>query len=207
MRRIHAILLAVIATTLLATGCATQSQPRQLAWDVVTMKDDDWSGAPRQTPLIQGDSLILRGKEIRTESSYSPPVTVEFDAMLEERVANDGAVACVFVPTTQAVDRDTERGVYVSFQYNSEGDALAVHERFQRWPTHKGKNWSRTPLSIKSDGWHHLKYQVTKEDLLITVDGQACSSGGAVVPYDSFYVYLFGWQPANRWHVRNFSIH
>jgi hypothetical protein len=113
----------------------------------------------------------------------------------------------VFVPTTQAVDRDTERSVYVSFQYNSEGDALAVHERFQRWPTHKGKNWSRTPLSIKPDGWHHLKYEVTKGSLLITVDGQACSSGGAVVPYDSFYVYLFGWQPANRWHVRNFSIH
>ncbi len=207
MRRIQTVPLALIFTMLLGIGCTTQSGPRRVAWNVVNMKDDNWPGSPRQTPVIEGEDLVLRGKEIRTEQSYSPPVTVEFDAMLEQRVSNDGALACVFVPTTQAVDRDTERGVYVLFHYDSDGDAVSVQERLQRWPTHKRKDWSRTPLSIKPGTWHHMHYEVLKDSMHIMVDDQIYPSGGAVVSYAPFYIYLFGWQPTNRWHVRNFSIH
>jgi hypothetical protein len=181
--------------------------PGQLAWDVVTMKDDDWSGAPRQAPVIQGEDLVLRGQNIRTQHSYSAPITVEFDAMLEDRVADNGALTCEFVPATQAVDREPEHHVQVSLLYDQQGDAISVQERFQRWPTQKYKSWSRSPLSIKPGSWHHMRYEVTRDGLDIAVDGQAYGSGGAVVPYNAFYIYLLGWQPTNRWHVRNFSIH
>jgi hypothetical protein len=95
----------------------------------------------------------------------------------------------------------------VQFHYDGQGDAVSVYELFQHRPRHLGKEWSRSPLTIKPGSWHHLKYEVLKDSLRITVDEQAYSSGGAVVPYDSFYIELSGWQPTNRWHVRKFSIH
>lgn len=205
MRRIRVIGLAVIASTSLAAGCATQ--PRPLVWNIVTLKDDDWSGAPRLAPVVQGEDLILRGQNVRTRDSYVVPVTVEFDAMLEARVASDGALTCEFVPATQPADREPERHVELLFHYDERGDALSVQERFQRWPTQKFKTWSRSPLSMKPGSWHHMKYEVTKDALRITVDGQGYSSGGAVVPYDAFYIYLLSWQPTNRWRVRDFSVH
>jgi hypothetical protein len=207
MRRIHPFLLALVASALLGAGCMTGARPQPLAWDVVSLKDDDWHGSPRQAPLIEGEDVVLRGQDIRTQHSYSAPVTVEFDAMLESRVADDGALTCEFVPSTQAVDREPERHVQVLLQYDQHGEAVSVQERFQRWPTQKYKTWSRAPLSIKPGSWHHMKYEVMKGGLNITVDGQAYGSGGAVVPHKAFYVYLLSWQPTSRWHVRNFWIH
>ena len=111
MRHTHAILAALITTVLLGVGCATELGSRSLVWDVVNLKDNDWSGSPREVPVIEGEDLVLRGKEVRTRDTYSAPITVEFDAMLEQRVAADGALTCEFVPTTQTVDQDLERAV------------------------------------------------------------------------------------------------
>lgn len=150
--------------------------------------------------------MILRGKEMRTQQAYSVPITVEFDAMLEEMQANDGAISCGFVPADQAADRDVERAIHVSWQYNQSGQTLLVVERFQRWPTHKTKTWSQAPLPIKLGNWHHIKCEVTKDALHIWIDDHAYDSGGATVPYERFFIYMSGWQPANRWHVRNFVV-
>lgn len=206
MRHTHAILPALITAVLLGAGCATEPGSRSLVWDVVNLKDNDWSGSPREVPVIEGEDLVLRGKEVRTRHTYSAPITVEFDAMLEQRVATDGALTCEFVPTTQAVDQDLERGVIVRFHYDDKGDALSVYERFQRRPTPQGKNWSRTSLSIKPGSWHHMKYEVLKDGLHIWIDDHAYDAGGATVSYDRFYIYVSGWQPTDRWHVRNFVV-
>jgi len=207
MRLMDVILLALIAVGLFGGGCATPSRPQPLAWDVVNLKDNDWSGPPRQMPVIEGDDLVLRGQEVRTQRTYSAPVTVEFDVMLEERLANDGYLTCLFVPATQAVDRDLERGLMLQFRYDRSGDWMSVYELFQHRPIYQGKDWSNSPLTIKPGSWHHLKYEAEKDGLRITVDGQPYNSGGVVVPYDTFYIELSGWQPTNRWHVRNFSVH
>ena len=207
MRSIHPLVLALVASALLGAGCMTGPRPRPLTWDVVSLKDDDWRGPPRQAPLIEGEDVVLRGQDIRTQHSYSAPVTVEFDAMLEGRVAADGALTCEFVPSTQAVDREPERHVQILFEFDQRGDAISVQERFQRWPTQQYKTWSRSPLSIKPGSWHHMKYEVMRGGLNITVDGQSYGSGGAVVPYKAFYVYLLSRQPTCQWHVRNFWIH
>jgi hypothetical protein len=207
MRRIHRFGLALVASASLGAGCLTGARPHPLAWDVVSLKNDDWRGTPRQAPLIEGEDVVLRGQNIRTQRSYSAPITVEFDAMLESRVADDGALMCELVPSTQALDKEPERNLRVLFQYDQQGDAISVQERFQRWPTPNYKIWSRSPLSINTGNWHHMKYEVTNGGLNISVDGRTYDSDGAGVPYKVFYVSLLGWQPTNRWHVRNFSIH
>lgn len=205
MRELHLRLRLFLALGLLGTGCAaTSSHP--LAWDVLQWKDDGWQGPPREAPLIDGEDLVLRGKEMRTRQAYSTPITVEFDAMLEEMRATDGAISCGFVPADQPADRDVERAIHVSWQYNQNAQTLLVVERFQRWPTHKTKTWSDTPLPIKLGNWHHIKYEVTKDGLHIWIDDHAYDSGGATVPYDRFFIYMSGWQPLNRWHVRNFVV-
>jgi hypothetical protein len=143
---------------------------------------------------------------MRTQQSYSVPITIEFDAMLEEMRASDGALSCGFVPAGQPADRDVERAIHVSWQYNQNGQTLLVVERFQRWPTHENKTWLETPLAIEPGNWHHIKFEVTKDGLHIWIDDHAYDSGGASVPYDRFFIYMSGWQPSNRWHVRNFVI-
>jgi hypothetical protein len=195
----------VLAFVLLGTGCATTGS-RPLAWDVLQWKDDDWHGSPREAPVLSGEDLVLRGKEMRTQQAYSTPLTVEFDAMLEEMRANDGALSCGFVPIGQPADRDVERAIHISLQYNQNGQTLFVVERFQRWPTHKTKTWAHAPLPLKTGNWCHMKYEVLKDGLHIWIDDHAYDTGGATVPYDRFYIYMSGWQPTNRWHVRNFVV-
>lgn len=51
-----------------------------------------------------------------------------------------------------------------------------------------------------------MKYEVLKDGLHIWIDDHAYDTGGATVPYDRFYIYMSGWQPTNRWHVRNFVV-
>jgi len=207
MRSFHQFFLGFVAVILLGAGCTTGARHRPLEWDVVSLKDDEWRGSPRQPPVIEGEDVVLGGQDIRTERIYSAPVTIEFDAMLEERVAGDGSLGCAFVPLTQAVDREPERNVQILFQYGQGGDDISVQERFEWRPIQKTKTWSRTALSIEPSKWHHMVYKVVKGGLNITVDGQSRGTGGAVVSYKAFYVYLVSWPPTCRWHVRNFWIH
>ena len=127
--------------------------------------------------------------------------------MLEGHVTDDGALMCEFVPATQALDKEPERNLRILFQYDQQGGAVSIRERFQRWPTESYKKWSRSPLSVDPGNWHHMKYEVTNTGLNISIDGRTYDSNGAAVPYKMFYVSLLSWQPTNRWHVRNFSIH
>jgi len=127
--------------------------------------------------------------------------------MLEERLAPDGALTCAFVPSTQALDQEPERDLQVLFGYGQRGDDISVQEQLARLPTQRTKAWSRSPMSIKPGSWHHIEYKVIKGGLNVTVDGQPYGSGGAVVPYQAFYICLRSWPLACRWHVRNFSIH
>jgi hypothetical protein len=175
-------------------------------WYVLTFNDDDWGGSPRLAPLIDGDDLVLRGKEVRTRRAFSAPVTVQFDVMLERRTANDGALTFGLVPTSQPIDIDLERWMDMALTYDSAGDRLRVEERFQRWPKIISKAWQTHAFTIQPGKYHHLECQVSKTGTRLFVDGREYSTGGLIVPYDKFYIILSGWQPTNRWHVRNFAV-
>ncbi len=207
MRSIHRSVLGLVASALLGAGCTTGARPRSLVWDVASLKDGNGPGPSRQAPLVEGEDVVLRGQVIRTQQLYSAPLTIGFDAMLEQRVEGDGALSCTFVPSTQAVDQEPDRYMEVLFGYSQGGDAISIRERIARPPAQRTKTWSNSPLSIKPGSWHHIEYGVVKGGLNVTVDGQSYGSGGAVVPYQAFYVYLGSWLPACRWHVRNLSIH
>jgi hypothetical protein len=67
--------------------------------------------------------------------------------------------------------------------------------------------WGEQPFIVQAHKVYTMRFEITAAQVRIVIDGQAYDLAGVKIPYERFCIQLGGWQPANRWHVRNFSIH
>jgi hypothetical protein len=67
--------------------------------------------------------------------------------------------------------------------------------------------WGEQPFVVQARKPYAIRIEITTTQVRLVIDGQAHDLVGVRIPYERFYVQLGGWQPTNRWHVRNFSIH
>jgi hypothetical protein len=186
----------------LMVGCATAPRERTITWDVLK-----WKGAdPATAPLIDKSDVVLRGQDARTKRTYAVPLTVDLDVLLEKRETNTGGFGLMFVPTDQITDSDPDRFIAATIQYDETAYALIVEERVRKSPALEEKTLLHEQFKLKVGTPYHVKCQVTQSGLRITIDGQVYEAKRATVPYDNFRIQLTGWQPANRWRIRNFVI-
>ena len=94
------------------TGCASPPRGRPIAWDVLKGK----TGDAANTPLIEKGNVVLRGQDVRTQRTYSAPVTIEFEAQPVKRGAEAGLFTCLFVAVNQPADADPKEFVSVTLQ-------------------------------------------------------------------------------------------
>lgn len=193
-----------IATALLIAtiGCATGPREHGIAWDVLKWRSADEVGAP----LIDKSDVVLRGQDVRTQRTYAHPLTVELDVLLEKRETNTGGFGLMFVPTDQIADADPDRFIAATIQYDETAYALIVQERVRKSPALDEKTLLHEQFKLKVGTPYHVKCQVTQSGLRITINGQVYEAKEATVPYDNFRIQLAGWQPTNRWRIRNVVI-
>ncbi|HXI84942.1 MAG TPA: hypothetical protein VNL17_12720 [Verrucomicrobiae bacterium] len=209
MYRTQATLLGVLVITLLGIGCATG--PRPIAWDRLPFpKDSDWHG-PRGEPAVMGQGdVLLHGQDVRTQRAYAAPVTIECDVMLESRTASDGSFDLYFLPTGQPLDVIPRQLTKFRIIYSNTGDyGSADRLEIDRQEGTRGfPVWTGPPFKVEAGKVYHVKINVLAAGKLnINVNGVDSSIPDTVTVPRSFQVQLGGWQPANRWRVRNFSIH
>jgi hypothetical protein len=210
MHRTPSTLLAVLLITLLGIGCA--SGPRPIAWDVLPFpKDSNWQASKGEPPVMGQGDLLLHGQDVRTQRAYVAPVAIECDVVLESRTASDGSFDLYFLPTGQSLDAVLHQLTKFRIIYSNTGEYGSVDRlEIDRQEGAKGFTvWTGPPFKVEADKVYHLKVSVLAAGKLdISINGADVSiPDTAVLPYRSFQVQLGGWQPANRWHVRNFSIH
>jgi hypothetical protein len=209
MHRTPATLLALVIT-LSAIGCA--SRPRSIAWDTLPFpKDSDWHGAKGEPPVMAQGDLLLHGQDVRTQNTYTPPVTIECDVVLESRAASDGSFDLDFLATGQPLDTVPRQLTKFRIIYSNTGEYSSVDRlEIDRQEGVQGSIvWTGPPFKVEADKTYHLKVVVLAGGKLsVSINGiDAGIPDTVALPYPSFQVQLGGWQPSNRWHVRNFSIH
>ena len=210
MNRAHTMYLALLGMTLMLVGCATG--PRVVVWDRVPFpKDSDWPGSRGEPATMGKNDLQLQGQDVRTQRAYAPPVTIECDVVLESRSASDGSFDLYFLPTGQPLDVIPRQLTKFRIIYSNTGDYGSVDRlEIDRREGDKGfVVWTETLFKVEAGKVYHLKVDVLSAGKLnISINDVEASIPGTVsLAYRSFQVQLGSWQPTNRWHVRNLSIH
>ncbi len=182
------------------TGCATAPRQRPITWDVLKRKTADAAAAP----LMDKGDLVLRGQDLRTRTTYSVPVTVEFETQLNEREAGAGIFACAFVPANQPADAEPDQYVGVMLQYSSSGEMLVVMQRSGK--PHHDEAILGQPITHPTGQPYRLKIEATKDALRITLNGQAYLVPAAKIPYDKFHIEFSVVPVTDSWRIHNFAI-
>lgn len=66
--------------------------------------------------------------------------------------------------------------------------------------------WGGKPFDLRVGKPNQLQIDLLREGIRFAVNGQTFEAKDVVVPYDPFYIQIWGWQPVNRWHLRNFMV-
>src|SRR5664280_2334341 len=112
MRGVHETLGLLLGLVLLGAGCATTGLS-PLAWDALPFpRNSDWPGPKGLPAHIEDGDLILQGREARTRSAYSVPLTIECEFLLEARSGTDGGLAIRLVPLDQPPDLNLTQTLY-----------------------------------------------------------------------------------------------
>jgi len=194
-----------LALVLLGAGCATTG-PRQLAWEALPFpRDSDWPGPKGLPAHIEDGDLILQGREARTRSAYSVPLTIECEFLLEARTATDGALEIRFVPTDQPADLNLTKTLYLAFSYQPSGETTVMIQKCNG-SSRAETLWGGKPFDLRVGKPNQLEIELQSDGIRFTVNGQTFEAKDVTVPYDRFYIQIWGWQPVNRWHVRNFVV-
>jgi hypothetical protein len=53
---------------------------------------------------------------------------------------------------------------------------------------------------------YRIRLEILPDQVQFQIDDEKYEAAGVKVTYEKFRVYLKGWQPGNRWHVRNIRI-
>ena len=205
MRGAHETLGLLLALVLLSTGCA-MTGTRPLAWDALPFpRNSDWGGPKGLRAQIENGDLILQGREVRTQSAYSIPLTIECEFLLEERVGTDGGIAIRLIPPDQPADLNVTQTLYLVLSYRPSGEAMAAIQSCDG--SYRAKTlWGGKPFDLRVGKPNQLQIELQRDGIRFTVNGQAFEAKDVAVPYDRFCIQLWGWQPVNRWHLRNFVV-
>ena len=184
---------------------------RLVAWDILPFPEDsNWPGPRGEPALIQNNNILLQGRPVRTQTSYTLPLTIECEVELEERAATDGAAWFDVVDEQDSRNLDPKRCVMFTFGYAHPASRFNTGE-LSVWRcdgnSHGPMVWGKTPFPVAAGQTYQLRWDIRADGMTMTIDGQTFDIPDVTVPWEKVQVRLMGWQPANRWHVRNLTIH
>ncbi|HVM60393.1 MAG TPA: hypothetical protein VMV72_05935 [Verrucomicrobiae bacterium] len=200
--------LGFLAMVLWNGGCV--SGPRPIVWEQLPFpKDSDWPGSKGAPAAVAQDELILQAQEVRTTEEHSVPLVIQCAAYPDLTNAPHSWLLIKFVPVGQPLDTEPDRLTTLAIGNrhappSGDKDVMFIE---RREGGRARKLWGEQEFTAKPDRVYHLKAEISPDKIRITIDGQTFEAPGVTVGYPKFYVQLQGWQPPNRWHVQDFSIH
>jgi hypothetical protein len=207
-KKLDSLVVAPAAIEPMNPGSATD-------WIVLPFPaNSDWPGPKGFAAVLGGGDFLLRGQPVRTRQSYSVPVHITFDVVLEERFAPDGSMQVIFDPADVPDDLQGEQNIDAQMCYRNRGaysgtDGILVNELLSLGENFHPQSriiWPEKPFQLNAGETYHVSLVVTARGMQWTINGETHDLTGVKVPFDKFRITLYGWQPTDRWHVRNVSV-
>jgi hypothetical protein len=185
--------------------CASVAQAQ--TWQALPFPtDSDWPGSHGQTAVVTPSEIVLMGQPVRTVQSYSGPLTISFDTFLSQKTANDGFLLLTFIPTGIPSNLSPIPGTWLDWQYGPSGSGPDELVFQQATTSARTTVWS-APFALTLGLTNHFAMTVGNAgQLTLSVNGTPFALPSSTdVPFSQYQIELDGWQPANTWHVLNFT--
>jgi len=179
-------------------------------WQVLPFyTDSDWPASRGEPSIVGRNDILLRGRAVRSLRSYKLPATIECDVELEERAASDGSFDLFLVPEGVSAERYPDPMTNLRLIYSNTGDYGSV-DRLEMSRSDDSRPqllWNK-PQKLEAGVTYRLKMALDAEGRIqLHINGRDVPLPDSVrVRYQSFHIQVGGWQPTNRWHMRNFSV-
>jgi hypothetical protein len=173
-------------------------------WDLLPFpQDSDWPGNRGVPPRFENGEVILQGaQDARSKKLYSAPLTVECEVVLEARASSQGEFQLRFVAEGQPRDLDAKQLTSLAFAYRQNGtDQLFVVQHPS--PQQDLRVLANTP--IRAGRAYHIRIHIQPDHWRVDLNDESYEMDGISMPAERFYIQLYGWEPQDRWHVRNFK--
>src|SRR5262249_51936884 len=144
----------------------------EIEWERVPFTaDDDWGGRSGEPATITPEKIILQAQDVQTKQVFSSPLTVECMASPQELIHADGYFELRFVEIGQRRNSYPRRAFEIFLQFNDQqpGNGVVFIHRCLAGPKHFDQPWDEHPFSAEHDQAIHLKIEVSKDGLRITV--------------------------------------
>jgi len=172
--------------------------------------DSDWGSGRGEPSMVAKSEILLQGRSVRTLAAYPIPAVVTCDVQLEQRLASDGSLDIFLIPPNLSRDRYPKPMVNIRLIYSNTGDYGSV-DRIDINQTDAGGHlttWSDTTFQMTAGKAYPIQLEATNPGQIhLTIGGKEIKVPNTFrLPYRQFQVQILGWQPTNRWHVRNFNV-
>ncbi len=184
-----------------------QMQPagvKTIEWEMQPwMRDTDWPGSRGQPARIEGETIELRGRALRSKQAFSGPVTIEADFSVQQIDHHERAMVRL-VPEGTPLDTYGPPGTVVAMllQYENghKGGRLYVQPA-------NGSLVDVTPAPfVLGDGERcQIRIEVSADTVRLSIGGQPAKPVQVVLP-ESFHMQICGWKPDRVWRVQNLSV-
>jgi len=178
---------------------------RLVEWNLLPFpRNSDWPGPQGEPATVVPNEVVLRGQPVRTKQTYPATLSFECDVTLEKLAINNGCLWIALVPEGSDPNLNwPAESVVVELGYN-QINGRDGHLNINHGPTAIRLN--DTPLVLEGGKPYRLSVKLLPDRMRVTLNGQAFEAKGMTLPFKACHIQLMGWQPANTWHVRNFTM-
>jgi hypothetical protein len=187
------------------------SKQCEVDWTVLPFPSNcDWPGAKGYSAELGNGTFLLRGQSIRSRGSFSGPVTISLDTVLEDRIGTDGYVSIELLPDGLSAAEQSPQvfGFYMVYRNNA-NDGLTIYQRLgltEDFHPVSRLVWGEQPFGISAGRPYHIELHVGNSSWTVSINGKQFEILDIAIPYKNYQIQINGWQPTVRWHVRNLSV-
>jgi hypothetical protein len=193
------IFLSVFAWTLSSNAQITAT------WQPLPT-DSSWQGPPIGQPtIVSGNTVIVQDRNARTLESFSGPLTIDADVILNTRTIDDEcAFTLAFIPVGLGTDEPIHNATWFHFLARNFGtDAIGIDQGSGVATTNV---WPETSFPLVVGQTNHLTFTVAADHTLsLAVNGNSYAlPGTATMDLSQYQLQIQGW--GNIWTVSNITL-
>jgi hypothetical protein len=138
-------------------GLAFAVHAQSVTWQILPFPtESNWPG-PRGAPAVtNGNVVTLDGQPVRTVETFTPPITISYDMMLQARATSDGYLSLRFTPPTQTTADPLPATQVFTIYRNGGQDVLRIdQDTSSGGPT----VWGEVPFAVSAQTNYHVVHQ------------------------------------------------
>lgn len=168
--------------------------------------NSSWPGPFGQPASITSTQVVLYGQPVRSEQTYSGPLTLSCNVTLTQDIVGQGDFLLALIPPGQAANSNLTSGIEFVMAYGNPGPDSNVLQMLSF--SSPGLLWSDVFTNFAVGATYHLSISVATNGVLsLSVNGLPyLLPSSTTLPFSQFQIQMQGWQPSATWTVSSFTV-